>query len=196
MGGLFRKFWNYWLLFTRLVQACYRRLTFHHFGWSSYIESPLRIDGAQRITIGKNCYIAYKSWLASKSLTGFDSQLIIEDGCSIGHFNHIYATKSVILRKNVLTADKVYISDNYHGYEDITTPVMKQPIVQKGEVEVGEGSWIGENVCVLGVKIGKHCIIGANSVVTNDIPDFSVAVGVPAKVIKKYDIALKQWVRV
>ena len=167
---------------------------FGKFGKKSFIQKPLRISGPKSIYIGNQVFIQYKTWLASEPLTGeTQSELIIEDGCTIGHFNHIYATKSIILHKNVLTADKVYISDNLHGYEDINIPIKQQPIIQKGTVEIGEGSWLGENVCVLGAHIGKHCVIGANSVVTKDIPDYSVAVGVPARVIKRYDPEKKQW---
>lgn len=129
-------------------------------------------------------------------LTGFAPKLIIEDGCTIGHFNHIYATHQVILHKDVLTADKVYISDNLHGYDIIGVPIKDQPIIQNGTVEIGEGSWLGENVCVLGAKIGKQCIIGANSVVTKDIPDYCVAVGAPAKIIKRYDFNQNTWKKV
>ena len=68
--------------------------------------------------------------------------------------------------------------------------------MQNGKVRIGSGSWIGENACILGVIIGKQCVIGANSVVTKDIPDYSVAVGIPAKVIKKYNFETQQWERV
>ena len=95
-----------------------------------------------------------------------------------------------------MTADKVYISDNLHGYEDIHTPIHRQPIVQNGTVEIGEGSWLGENVCVIGANVGKHCVIGANSVVTRNIPDYSVAVGVPARVVKRYNFETKLWEKV
>ena len=167
------------------------------FGWKSQIHSPLKINGGKNISIGNKVLIEYKTWLAAMPLTGENKcELVIEDGCSIGHFNHIYATKSIILHKNVLTADKVYISDNLHGYEDIGLPIKNQPIIQNGTVEIGEGSWLGENVCVLGVHIGKHCIIGANSVVTHDIPDYSVAIGAPAKIIKQYDFTTNSWERV
>lgn len=164
-------------------------------GLHSDLRRPLHIDCPKNIFLG-NISIGYKVWLAANPLTGAEAKLIIEDGCTIGNFNHIYATQSIILHKNVLTADKVYISDNLHGYEDITVPIQQQPIVQKGEVEIGEGSWLGENVCVLGSKIGRHCVIGANSVVTKDIPDYSIAVGAPAKVIKKYDFEQKKWIKV
>lgn len=180
----------------RFVYFLYYRCIFRNFGLHSVVRSPLRVDGAKNISVGNRCSIQYKTWLAAMPLTGYNVKLVIEDGCSIGNFNHIYATRSIILHKNVLTADKVYISDNLHGYEDINIPILQQPIVQKNNVEIGEGSWLGENVCVIGANIGKHCIIGANSVVTKDIPDYSVAVGEPAKVIKQYDFEQKKWIRI
>lgn len=180
----------------RLMLKIYYFLKLGSFGKHSFIDRPLRVDGGKNIYIGNGVSIKYRSWIASTPLTGERSQLIFEDGCVIGHFNHIYATRSVILHKNVLTADKVYISDNLHGYEDIDIPIKSQPVVQNGTVEIGEDSWIGENVCILGSKIGKHCVIGANSVVTKDIPDYCIAVGIPAKVIKKYDFDKKEWIKI
>lgn len=181
---------------SRLGKAVYYNLVLGHFGFHSIISSPLRLDGKRRIKIGERCHIQYKSWLAAMPMTETNNCCLeIEDGCIIGHFNHIYATGRIILHKNVLTADKVYISDNIHGYMDIDIPILKQPIVQKGSVEIGEGSWLGENVCVIGASVGKHCVIGANSVVTHDIPDYCIAVGSPAKVIKKYDFSLKKWIK-
>lgn len=179
-----------------LIRVIYWRKCFKRFGWHSVLHSPLHIDGAGNISIGDRCTIQYKTWLAAMPLTDQKPHLIIEDGCTIGHFNHIYATGHIVLHKNVLTADKVYISDNLHGYEDVYTPIMQQPIIQNHYVEIGEGSWLGENVCVLGALIGKHCVIGANSVVTHDIPDYSVAVGAPAKVIKQYDFDKKEWIKI
>ena len=139
-------------------------------------------------------FIQYKTWLAALPLTGEDNCLLeIGDGSIIGHFNHIYCTKSIKIGKKVLTADKVYISDNLHGFSDITIPILEQPIIQNGEVEIGDGTWIGENACILGVKIGKNCVVGANSVVTKNIPDYCVAVGAPAYIIKRYCFDSKEW---
>lgn len=164
------------------------------FGKKSYINSPLKIDGPLNISIGEKVYIGYKSWLAALPLTGEKQcSLVIDNECVIGNFNHIYCTKSIKLERGVLTADKVYISDNLHGYEDINILIKNQPIIQNGEVVIGEGSWLGENVCVLGVKIGKQCVIGSNSVVTHDIPDYCVAVGAPAHIIKRYDSTTQTW---
>ena len=73
---------------------------------------------------------------------------------------------------------------------------MFQGVTQKRDVVIGNGSWIGEHVCIIGASIGRHCVIGANSVVTRDIPDYSVAVGSPAVIIKKYDFNLNKWIKV
>jgi acetyltransferase-like isoleucine patch superfamily enzyme len=167
---------------------------FGSFGKRSYLNRPLAIGNPENIFIGNNVTIKYKTWLAARPQTGEPiAILLIKDSCRIGNFNHIYCTKSITLEENVSTADKVYISDNSHSYEDIKVPIWKQPIKQIDTVVIGEGSWLGENVCVIGAKIGKHSVIGANSVVTKDIPDYSVAVGSPAYIIKRYNPVSKSW---
>ena len=171
-------------------------LKFHQVGQGSFLKSPLKIDGAKSITIGSYSYIGYKVWLASMPLTGEGvSKLNIGDNCSIGNFNHIYATNSIEIKDGVLTADKVYISDNIHGYEDVLVNIIDQPIIQKNKVIIETGAWLGENVCVIGASVGRNSVIGSNSVVTSDIPDFCVAVGAPAKIIKRYCFSRKGWFR-
>lgn len=169
------------------------RWRFKYVGKGARVQKPLKVDGIGNIILGRRASVHEGAWLAAMPLTGDDVQLVIEDGATLGHYNHIYATRSIIIEKDVLTADKVYISDNLHGYEDVTLPVIKQPIKQLRPVVIGEGSWIGENVCVIGASVGKHCVIGANAVVTKDIPDYCVAVGVPARVVKKYNHDSHTW---
>ncbi len=167
---------------------------FKHFGKKSRIDKPLRIEGKQFIEIEDHVYVQPYTWLACQPLTGCSNPTLkLGKGVVIGNFNHIYATQSIVIEDYVLTADKVYISDNLHGYGNPEIPILQQPIRQIGEVRIGEGSWLGENVCVIGASIGKHCTIGANSVVTHDIPDYCVAVGAPARVIKQYNFETKQW---
>ncbi|MFX1702575.1 acyltransferase [Chitinophaga sp. CC14] len=177
-----------------LKTVLYYKFVFKRIGIKSIIGKPLKIDGGNNIIIGESVYVAKGTWLAALPLTG-EKECVLEigDGSNIGHFNHIYATKKIVLERNVLTADKVYISDNLHDYENIHLPVMKQRIRQIGEVIIGEGSWLGENVCILGAKIGKNCVIGANAVVTKDIPDFSIVVGAPAYIIKRYCFETNSW---
>lgn len=177
-----------------LCYASMNRCSFGALGVGCRIYSPLKINGKRCMYIGDNVTVEYKTWLAAVSpQQGKIARLEIGTGTTIGHFNHIYATESIKIGRNVLTADRVYISDNLHSYQDITTPILKQPIKQIAHVEIGDGSWLGEGVCVIGAKIGKGCVIGANAVVTKDIPDYSVAVGIPAKIIKRYNHQTKQW---
>ena len=188
---------------SRLNNGLYRRFfkifyksKFKFFGNKSSVLFPLNLDGIENISIGDRVSVAYKSWLAAVPHTGEPKcELVIGEGSSVGNFNHIYATKSIVIGKNVLTADKVYISDNLHGYENITMPIIHQPIKQIPTVIIGDGTWLGENVCVIGAKIGKNCVIGANSVVTKNIPDYCVAVGAPAKIIKRYCFEKNEWLK-
>jgi len=167
---------------------------YKNLGFQSYIDRPLKVNGRKNIKISKNVTVHYKTWLAAVPLTGTSNPILeIGNGTAIGNFNHIYSTKKIIIGKNVLTADKVYISDNLHGFDDPFMPIMKQQIVQKSEVIIGDGTWLGENVCVIGASIGKNCVIGANSVVTKDIPDYCVAVGSPIKIIKRYNLKSNSW---
>lgn len=163
----------------------------------SFVDKLLRVDGRENISIGKNVVIQKMSWIAALPLTDASvCHLSIGEGSVIGNFNHIYATGEILIGKNVLTADKVFISDNIHAYENISIPIMSQGIKQLPKVVIGNGAWLGENVCVIGASVGRNSVIGANSVVTKDIPDFCVAVGAPAKVIKKFNLENNKWERI
>lgn len=164
---------------------------------SAVVQRLMRVDGAANIHIGPGAIVQQGSWLAAVPLTGAQQcRLEIRAGSVIGHFNHIYCTRSITIEEDVLTADKVYISDCAHSYADIETPVVRQPIVQLRDVVIGRGAWLGENVCVIGARVGRGSVVGANSVVTEDIPDYCVAVGAPARVVKRYNQTTKQWEKI
>ena len=180
----------------RFLSFLYYRLRFKQFGLRSIVHKPLRINGWHNISIGNYVEINNYGWLAALPHTNSSfCQLLIEDGVTIGDFSHLYATQCITIRKNALLANHVYISDNLHGYDDITKPIAKQPIKQCAPVVIGENSWIGENVCIIGASVGKNSVVGANSVVTHDIPDFCVAAGAPAKIIKTYDAEQHMWIK-
>lgn len=167
---------------------------FKEFGRNSMINEPLRIQGPENITLRDNVLINKKTWLAAIPIAGEQAaELVFDEGCVIGDFNHIWSSHSIVFEKNVLTANHVYVSDNLHSYDNVDIPIVNQPIKQLNTVVIGEGSWLGENVCVIGASIGKHCVIGANAVVTKDVPDFCIAVGSPARVIKRYDFEKQEW---
>ena len=157
------------------------------------VSLPHRIEGAKYISLHRSVRIKSHSWLTAFKIDEVDPDMTFGEGCSIGDFNHIAAVRSVIFGRNVLTANGVYISDNLHGFEDINIPIMFQPVKFKSPVVIGDGSWIGENACIIGAKIGKNCVIGANSVVLQDVPDYSVAVGSPARIIKRFNTETNRW---
>lgn len=180
----------YWLGKTQL----FYRLCLGALGKRSRIIKPLKMQRMENIFIGNHVSINEFTWLLTLSLEGTRPRLTIKDGCDIGHFNHITCVNYVEIGAKVLTADKVFISDNGHAYENPLAPIIDQPILSKGAVVIGEGTWLGENVSVLSCRIGRNCVIGANSVVTRDIPDLCVAVGAPARVIKSFDEKAGRWV--
>lgn len=120
--------------------------------------------------------------------------LHIDDGSFIGISNVLIGP--VHIGKDVITAQHIVMSGMNHGYEDIHTPIWKQPSTT-APIVVGDNSWIGANVVITaGVTVGKHCVIAGGSVVTRDIPDYSVAVGNPARVVKQFNHETGEWEKV
>ena len=123
-------------------------------------------------------------------------KLWIGSHCGIGMGASISAARQIILEEDVLLGRNVYISDHAHAFADPGAPIAQQGIDGLAPVSIGRGTWLGQNVVVLpGVKIGCQCVIGANSVVNKSIPGYSVAVGVPARVIKQYNARTGRWER-
>ncbi len=114
-----------------------------------------------------------------------DPVVSIGDRCLIGRGSGIVGHFSIVIEDDVWTGHHVYITDQNHGYERTDLPISRQTQPERA-VHIGAGSWIGTGSVVLpGARIGRHVTIGANSVVTGVIADYSVAVGCPARVIKK-----------
>jgi acetyltransferase-like isoleucine patch superfamily enzyme len=151
---------------------------------------PTTIFNEQYIHVGANTLIGPDISLSAGMIPGqqciTNPVVTIGDRCLIGRGSGIVGHFSIEIGNDVWTGHNVYITDQNHGYEDVTRPISQQSQPERA-VKIGDGSWLGYGSVVLpGVTIGEHCVIGANSVVTRDVPSFSVAVGVPARVIKKY----------
>ena len=96
---------------------------------------------------------------------------------------------------NVIMAQNIVVSGLNHVYEDVTIPIVQQNVTT-APISIGDDSWIAANSTITaGVSIGKHCVIGGGSVVTKNIPDYCVAVGNPARVIKRFDHGVNAWVK-
>lgn len=164
---------------------------FAQFGKNVFIFDP-QVWNPQHIHLGSNLWIGDKVWLAVSSNRS-DSKLVIKDKVRIGRFSEIYALQSIILEDGVVAAENVYISDNTHAYNDINRFIRDQEIEYTGEVVIGSGTWIGRNVCIISCTIGKNCIIGAYSFVKQNIPDYCVVVGNPARIVKRYNPDTQNW---
>lgn len=200
-GWLSHWIWNirmhyvFYVLQREFITQLYKR-NFKSFGKGSFMGAPSLIQSPQRISIGSGCSLkegillrCYEKYEYEGQLCHFDSNIIIGDGVGIGAYSNISCVNKIIIGNRVRTGRMVMITDNSHGNTDIKAdleiPVMQRPIVSKGEVVIEDDVWIGERVCIMAnVHIGKGAIIASNAVVTKDIPAYSIAAGVPAKVIK------------
>jgi acetyltransferase-like isoleucine patch superfamily enzyme len=164
---------------------------FGSFGSNSVIcFPPNTIFNEKYIHIGRNTMIGPECTLSAGMVPGqvclTDRVVEIGDRCLIGKGSGIVGHFSITIGNDVWTGHDVYITDQNHGYQDVNLPISAQTMPER-EVQIGAGSWIGHGSIVLpGARIGEHVVIGANSVVTGEIPSFSVAVGAPARVIKRY----------
>lgn len=166
---------------------------FYYFGKSKiYINT--QIDNPAAISIQDGTVIRSGAWLLAIDDNSKEYPKIqIGNHVYIGRHLHLTSIKSIIIEDNVLIADKVYISDNNHGFNNIQTPIKKQSVKFKNIVVISEGSWIGENACIIGCSIGRNSIVGANAVVLKDVPDYSIVAGNPARILKRYDLSINRW---
>jgi acetyltransferase-like isoleucine patch superfamily enzyme len=123
--------------------------------------------------------------------------IVIEDNCAIGPDSVISAKNRIHVERDVLIAGAVLIMDHNHAYEDINVPIANQGITEGGKIRIGQGCYIAHGaaiICPRGeLTIGRNCVIAANSVVTRSIPDYSVVVGLPGRIIRQYDQETKTW---
>ena len=165
---------------------------YKHFGRGSIINWPTgNMYGERWISIGEDTMIAADVTLSAGMLPNqemmTDPVVIIGDRCLIGRGSAIVGHYRIDIGDDVFTGMNVYITDQNHGYEDPDTPIgIQDP--QDDPVVIGDGSWIGSGAVVLpGARIGKQCVVAANSVVRGTFPSHSVLAGVPAKVVRAYD---------
>lgn len=163
-------------------------------GAEIYIGYGLNVDNRGEII----CFSGSKLRPHSSFYTVQGASITIESNSEIGERSELSAINEIIIEDGVLTAPNVYIADHNHEYRDVRVPVYAQGTKANpgDKVVVGAGTWIGKNAVIVGnVTIGKNCVIGANSVVLNDVPDYCVAVGAPARVVRRFDEQSGTWVK-
>lgn len=188
---LFRTYY----VFVHLCKYLYCKSKFKEYHWSNSVVSmkmikPQYVSLGEYVRIGDNARI---EGIASWNDITFNPLISIGAYTSIQQDVHITCARKVQIGANTAIAARVTITDINHPYNDISLPIDKQDI-EVDEVVIGDECKIYNGVVILpGVHIGKHCVIGANSVVNDNIPDYSVAVGMPARIIKRYDFEIQKW---
>lgn len=163
---------------------------FSAFGPGSVICHPqTTIMNERFIRIGAGTMIGPHVALSAGMVPGqdciADPVVSIGDRCLIGRGSGIVGHLSIEIGDDVWTGHHIYITDQNHGYDDPDLPISLQ-VQPERPVRIGSGSWIGHGAVILpGADIGRNVVIGANSVVSGVIPDHTVAVGAPARVIKR-----------
>jgi len=197
------KLWSfiYSFSFSRNIKIIYIKLysawiskEFNHFGKDTVVQPSIQLVGGKYITIGDKSSIGIRASLSAWGkfkLNKYNPQIIIGSNVSIGDDCHITAINRIEIGNNVLIGKKITITDNSHGeinFESLLFSPVDRRLYSEGAVFIEDNVWIGDKVSILpNVRIGQNSIIGANAVVTKDIPANCVAVGIPAKVIKKIE---------
>lgn len=174
------------------------RRIYKKFGRMSSVLKPRMLTNPMFVEIGDNVGIGRYSRIEVivSEIPSPAPVLRIGDWTHIEEYFHVAASNLVEIGKSVLIASRVYITDHNHRFTDIDTPIRSQGIESKGPVIIGDNAWLGEGCAILpGVKIGRNAVVGANAVVTSDVPAYCVVAGIPARVIKRYDFDLNDWVR-
>jgi acetyltransferase-like isoleucine patch superfamily enzyme len=153
---------------------------------------PTPLLDTAAVDVGRNVFIGEGAWLSIAP----GARLTIGDNTHINRYFVLACVGQVTIGRNVVMADRAFVGDTNHGYADPSTPIIFQPMAPSRPVVIEDDCWLGINVCVLsGVRIGRHSVIGANSVVTRDVPPYSVAAGNPARIVKQYDPLQQAWIR-
>lgn len=170
---------------------CFVTPFIHKMGRGTVIRRRTRIDVFpwNKFSTGMNCTI--EDFVTINNGVG---DVLIGNNTRIGIGNTVIGP--VKIGNDVILAQNVVISGLNHGYQDVNTPIKDQPVITS-EVTVEDEAWIGANsTIVAGVTIGKHSIVAAGSVVTRNIPPFTVAGGNPARIIRQYNEQTGDWERV
>lgn len=159
------------------------RSSFAQLGARSRLSLPVQLVGAKRISIGSHVYLGPGCWLLTHEPAG---RLEIGDGTSIAGWCVLSAALDVRIGRKVLFARNVYIADHRHGFGDPHTAILDQPIEDLRPVVVEDGAWLGQNVVLLpGVTVGRGAVVGANSVIREDVPPRCVVAGSPGRVVRR-----------
>ncbi len=161
--------------------GCWVPGDFASHGEGTHIEETVLVFHAGNIEIGSGVYVGHHA-----ILKGYHkNRMVIGDGCWIGDQCYLHSAGGIMIGRNVGIGPGVKILTSYHAEEGIEKAIIESRI-ELELVEIGDDSNIGTGVIVMpGVTVGRGVQVGAGAVITHDLPDYTVAVGVPARVLRK-----------
>ena len=168
----------------RITRPWWRR-RFREFGDRSILHRPDWVFGPHLMTIGSDVLIFHGAWLSVERAAWGAAEPVIRIGSGVGirPYCTISAAESIVIEDYVVLSAFSTVVDSDHTFVSGEPSVLRGPLATS-PIRIGRGTWIGERVAVLrGSDIGERCIIGANSVVRGRIPDNSIAVGAPARIV-------------
>lgn len=183
--------WATYRLFRRIREKLFVTMvrgSFHHFGRRSTLGLPVTLWRQNFISIASGVYFGPGSWLqvtADADVVNDCPLITIMDDVAATGGCFISAKCGVVIEKGVLMGKNIHISDHSHRFSDPRLPIRDQGTTAGRPVRICEGAWLGQGVVVCpGVTIGRNAVVGANSVVNQNVPPHSVAVGAPARVVR------------
>lgn len=173
------------------MRAIAYRIRFEKIGRLSYIGSPILLKGTKSIVIGNRVRIYPGVRMETHGKKG---RIVIKDNVAISQNFHITSFGSdLIIGENTTIGGNVFITNIDHDYRQIGVHILKQDYIEK-ETRIGDNCFIGYGAAIqAGTILGKQCVVGANAVVRGVFPDYSVLVGAPAKVVKRYNLDSEEW---
>ena len=184
-------------MYWRLKTACFYKAVFGSMGWGCVVRRPMFLGNPQFIHLGNSVHIREGGRLEAVVHNPLRiPHLSIGNNVNIEQNVHIVCQSRISIGDNVSITGNCAIVDTTHPYQDVRDPtkIGDRILDEPSFVDIGEGSFIGYASIILpNVRIGKYCVIGAHSVVTTDVPEYSVVAGNPARVVRRYDAATGAW---
>lgn len=193
-----KRLWQYRHFVVQLLLYPYRKIVYKQIDYTTFISvgcktTPSAISAGSHVYIGRNGRI---EGIKRYNNDCFQPRIILHDRVSIEQNIHLTCAERIEIGANTAIAANVTITDINHPYADVSIPIERQDLEVK-PVYIGEDCKIYNGSVILpGVHIGKHCVVGANSVVTHDVPDYCVVVGAPARIVKQYDFVINKWLSI
>lgn len=166
-----------------------------HMGTGTRLAKTVQVYGWSHVRLGRNTLISDDTLLNALNCQQDSPCIVIGDSCFIGRRNFFNAGTLIQLGDFCVTATDCHFLGSDHVMDSPLIPYVAAGTTAGAAIRLGTNCWIGARVTVLkGVSIGFGSIVGASAVVTKDLPPLSIAVGHPAKVVKRFHLAARQWI--